>query len=326
MDDWLHAAVDTAVLVTVAFAEGSAPREAGARMLVDGSRQWDTIGGGHLELRAVRIARAMLDAGEERRLERFPLGPSLGQCCGGVVHLAFERVDAGYLAALAQQRGADCWRLVALDGAPERTLHAQAPAGVHGGGTRLLRDAAGRRWLADLVAAPRHHLMLFGAGHVGAAIVRVLADLPCRVTWVDEREDAFPSDAPPNVRVEATDVPEALAARAPAGTGFLVMTHSHALDQRLAETILKRADPGWFGLIGSDTKRRQFERRLLERGVDRARLDAMACPVGVPGIDGKQPAVVAVAVAAQLLAVWEREDAGDGARVPDASHESPGRT
>ncbi len=326
MDAWLQAAVDTAVLVTVAVAQGSAPREPGARMLVDARRQWDTIGGGHLELRAVQIARAMLDAGEERRLERFPLGPGLGQCCGGVVHLAFERVDAACLATLASRRDADCWRLVALDGAPERTLHAEPPAGVHGGATQLLRDAAGRRWLADLVAAPRHHLMLFGAGHVGAAIVRVLAGLPCRVTWVDEREDAFPPDLPPGVRIEATDTPEALAARAAPGTSFLVMTHSHALDQRLAETILKRASPGWFGLIGSDTKRRQFERRLLERGVDRARLDAMACPVGVPGIDGKQPAVIAVAVAAQLLTVWERADADAHARRPDASYESPGRT
>jgi xanthine dehydrogenase accessory factor len=96
------------------------------------------------------------------------------------------------------------------------------------------------------------------------------------------------------------------------------MTHSHALDQRLAETILKRANPDWFGLIGSDTKRTQFERRLLERGVARERLDAMVCPVGIPGIGGKQPGVIAVAVAAQLLAVWERKTASD------ALHESPG--
>jgi len=326
MEDWLSigaapGAVDAtpapAVLVTVASVEGSVPREPGAKMLVEAVRQWGTVGGGHLELRGAATARAMLAAGEERRLERFPLGPALGQCCGGVVHLAFELVDRAHLAALAERRREDCWRLVALDGAPDRVLLDAAGRAVHGSaaaavpafdrtlGTQVLRDDTGRRWLADLAAAPRAHLMLFGAGHVGAAIVRALADLPCRVTWVDERDDLFPSQIPHNVAIEATDTPEALAQHAPAGTSFLVMTHSHALDQRLAETILKRPGHDWFGLIGSATKRTQFERRLLERGVDRARLDAMVCPIGVPGIEGKLPAVIAVAVAAQLLMVWE---------------------
>lgn len=364
MEDWLSigagaGAVDTrpapAVLVTVAIVEGSVPREPGARMLVDAVRQWGTVGGGHLELRGAETARAMLANGERRRLERFPLGPSLGQCCGGVVHLAFELADRAHLAALAARRREDSWRLVLLDTGreanwdaewdaepdadPDSARHAApdrmpdlllldaAGRAVHGTaaisattaastpatipafdctqGTHVLRDDQGRRWLADLVAAPRAHLMLFGAGHVGAAIVRALADLPCTVTWVDERDDLFPPQIPHNVAVEATDTPEALAAQAPASTCFLVMTHSHALDQRLAETILKRPGHDWFGLIGSATKRTQFERRLLERGVDRARLDAMVCPIGVPGIDGKLPAVIAVAVAAQLLMVWE---------------------
>lgn len=319
MDDWLQPAVRQAVLVTVAATAGSVPREAGARMLVDAVRAWETIGGGHLEQRAIDIARAMLaDGGGDgvgpRRIERFPLGPALGQCCGGIVHLAFERVDADDLAALHLRRREDCWRVVALDGAPERALFDGLGRRVAGdpvsgfdrtAGTHLMRDAGGRRWLVDAVPAPRAHVMLFGAGHVGAAIVRVLAGLPCRVTWVDERDAIFPADLPPNVAVEATDTPEALAAQAAPGTDFLVMTHSHALDQRLAETILKRTSADWFGLIGSSTKRRQFEHRLRERGVNRTRIDAMVCPVGIAGIAGKQPAVIAVAVAAQLLTVWE---------------------
>jgi xanthine dehydrogenase accessory factor len=321
MEDWLSIAADhaSAVLVTVAIVEGSVPREPGAKMLVDAERQWGTVGGGHLELRGAQAARAMLASGETRRLERFPLGPSLGQCCGGVVHLAFELVDRDHLAALAARRDRDSWRLVSLDAAPDgaaalalldaegRTVHGSAavPAFDRTLGTQVLRDQAGRRWLADLVAAPRAHLMLFGAGHVGAAIVRAFADLPCRVTWVDERDDLFPATLPDNVTVEATDTPETLAQSAPAGTSFLVMTHSHALDQRLAETILKRPGHDWFGLIGSSTKRSQFERRLRERGVGQERLDAMVCPIGVPGIAGKLPAVIAVAVAAQLLTVWE---------------------
>ena len=318
MDDWLQPTVRRAVLVTVARVEGSVPREPGTHMLVDAARQWGTVGGGHLEHRGADVARAMLAAGETRRLERFPLGPRLGQCCGGVVHLAFELVDPGHLAALAARRGEDVWRLVALDGAldgaPDLALFdargrqvqgSAAPPFERTGGTRVLQDDAGRRWLLDAVPAPRAHLMLFGVGHVGAAIVKALADLPCRVTWVDEREDMFPADLPHNVTVEVTDVPEALAAQAAPGTSFLVMTHSHALDQRLAETILERPSRDWFGLIGSDTKRKQFEHRLRERGIDGARIAAMVCPVGVPGIAGKQPAVIAVAVAAQLLMVWE---------------------
>jgi xanthine dehydrogenase accessory factor len=345
MDDWLTAALEhaggedgraRAILVTVAIVEGSVPREPGTKMLVDAARQWGTVGGGHLELRGAEVARAMLASGEQRRLERFPLGPSLGQCCGGVVHLAFEAVDRAQLDrldVLAARRKQDSWRLAAIDGAPDLALfdadgkplpdapsHASACTPAHvreqvqararaGAGTQVLRDPDGRRWLLDKIEAPRAHLMLFGAGHVGAAIVRALADLPCRVTWVDEREDLFPAIVPHNVAVEALDAPEALAANAAPGTSFLVMTHSHALDQRVAEAILKRPSPDWFGLIGSNTKRKQFEHRLRERGIPDARLDAMVCPIGVPGIEGKQPAVIAVAVAAQLLMVWEAQAA-----------------
>jgi xanthine dehydrogenase accessory factor len=332
MEDWLSAAAsdagNRAVLVTVAAVEGSVPREPGAKMLVDATRQWGTVGGGHLELRGAEVARAMLAKGETRRLERFPLGPSLGQCCGGVVQLAFELLDREHARALAARPDEDSWRLVALDGAPDLALFDAHARRIHGGDapdfggshgtpgftpgfTHIMRGPDGRRWLVDKIAAPHDHLMLFGAGHVGAAIVRALAELPCRVSWIDEREDLFPEQVPANVTVEATDTPEALAENAAPGTSFLVMTHSHALDQRLAEAILKR--PGinadWFGLIGSNTKRMQFEHRLVERGVKQARLDAMVCPIGVPGIEGKAPAVIAVAVAAQLLMVWETRTA-----------------
>lgn len=313
MDDWLtgaRRAIEPAVLVTVAIAEGSVPREAGAHMVVSGGMLFDTIGGGHLELKAIAIARAMLEDGRTRHFERFPLGPSLGQCCGGVAHLLFETVDGPHLARLQARRDTDSFRVLALDGsatalcdASGRVLLGDAvPPFDAAAGTHVMRAGAGARWLVDAVRAPTAHLVLFGAGHVGAAIVRLLGSLPCRVTWVDEREDIFPDSVPANVRIEATDTPEAIAATAPAGTSFLVMTHSHALDQRLCAAILARLDAGWFGLIGSLTKRRQFEHRLRARGLDATR---MVCPIGVPGIAGKQPAVIAIAVVAQLLSVWE---------------------
>ena len=147
--------------------------------------------------------------------------------------------------------------------------------------------------------------MLFGAGHVGAAIVRALAVLPCHVTWVDERDDMFPSTVPANVTIEITDTPQALVASAPAGVSFLVLTHSHALDQTLSEHILRRDDFSWFGLIGSKTKRRLFEHRLQSRGIPAARLSDMVCPIGLPGISGKEPPVIAASIAAQLLQVWQ---------------------
>jgi xanthine dehydrogenase accessory factor len=318
-----------AVLVTVARVEGSVPREPGARMLVQADRFHGTIGGGHLEHRALEIARAMLQTGGAAQVERFPLGPSLGQCCGGIAWLAFEPADLAQLALLDARRNDDTWRLVALGGAPRwalmdaagRLLAGEAgPAFDRSRGTHVMEEG-GRGWLVDAVLAPRAHLMLFGAGHVGAAIVRSLADLPCRVTWVDERDDLFPSTVPANVTLEATDTPEALVEKAPQGTSFLVMTHSHALDLRLSHAILCRplaARPGmdWFGLIGSETKRRQFEHRLRERGIRAERLDAMVCPIGLPGIEGKAPAVIAASVAAQLLSIWEA-----AARQPDVSSE-----
>jgi xanthine dehydrogenase accessory factor len=324
MNEWLTAQVsEPAVLVTVAIVEGSGPREPGAKMLVTARGQHDTIGGGHLEMCAIELAREMLADGTAARLERYALGPTLGQCCGGVVHLAFELVDASLadvLANLRVRRREDSWRLSAIDG-PRAALLLDADGAVVAApvagvgvpaidrtrGTHVLRDASGRRWLADPCLAPRAHLVLFGAGHVGAAIVRMLGELPCTVTWVDEREDMFPAIVPANVTIEATDLPEAAVADAPSNASYLVMTHSHALDQRLCEAILARADVGWFGLIGSRTKRVQFERRMAARGLPPDRIASMVCPIGLPGITSKLPAAIAASVCAQLLMVWEAQ-------------------
>lgn len=342
MSNWLDALTTlitqpsqttTAILVTVAQVEGSGPREPGAKMVVTAVGQFDTIGGGHLELQAIRIAREMLDEDlsltRERRLQRFSLGPSLGQCCGGVVHLAFERVTpaaADYFSFLQRRlrEAEDSWRLVALDDAAPPALCDGDGERLHGpgrlptlpslstpsvnafGACLVLRDDNGKRWLLDACLATRPQLFLFGAGHVGAAIVKALGDLPCRVVWIDEREEMFPDELPANVCVEATDTPEALVDSAPAGSSFLVMTHNHALDQRLSAQILQRDGVAWFGLIGSKSKRMQFEHRLHERGIPLERLADMVCPIGIPGIVGKEPAVIAASVTAQLLQVWEQ--------------------
>jgi xanthine dehydrogenase accessory factor len=255
--DWL-AAGEAAVCVEVSEAQGSVPRERGTRMLVSLRRAAGTIGGGHLELKAIALAREMLAAGEVAvRSLHLPLGPALGQCCGGAVTLQFERLHARHLAA---------WP----------------------------------------VEEPLFHLQLYGAGHVGRAIARVLATLNVQVDWFDERESEFPLTLgdptwPAHIRKRVGDGVQAEVRHAPAGAFYLVLTHQHELDLRITEAILRRGDFGFLGLIGSRTKQRKFIHRFQERGIDAAAIDRITCPIGLPGIAGKAPEVIAVAVVAQLL-------------------------
>lgn len=322
------------VLVTVVRVEGSTPRDRGARMLVSRARLSGTIGGGHLEYCATRYARTMLGTDNWTDhsvplvvgLEHFALGPTLGQCCGGTVQLAFEAIRPKRREQLSimytqWQLGLACLRLVPLDIEGHTSLYDRRGQCLHGSPQELMNgneeiftsdsptvlEVAGRRWFVDPCLPYRSHLILFGAGHVGHAIVRVLGEMACRVTWVDERADQFTSVLPPNVKVEVCDAPEIFVDHAPPGTSFLVLTHSHPLDQKLAEKIILRDDVQWFGLIGSRTKRIRFERRLRARGIAEQRIARMVCPIGIDGINGKEPAVIAVAVVAQLLQVWQME-------------------
>lgn len=350
--DWVDALLAAtrggraAVLVTVAAVKGSAPREPGARMLVAGDAVTGTIGGGQLEHRAIAIARDVLASGSGGDLRRFPLAASLGQCCGGVATLFFDPVAAGarWVEALAARRrsGIACVvvtpsrgdvqerRLVVDADAAEGSLGAQDRGARAVAIARRMLEAGAPTGLAsvgdddeclfDVVRAPALHVVLFGAGHVGRALVRTLAGCDGRIVWVDTRDDAFPGDVAPNVECIGTDTPEAEVAAAPAGTHFLVMTHSHPLDQALTEAILQRDDFAYFGLIGSVSKRRQFERRLRVHGVDPRRFARMTCPIGVAGIASKEPAAIAIAVAAEVLQSHERAQCvgAGGSRAPAA--------
>jgi xanthine dehydrogenase accessory factor len=150
--------------------------------------------------------------------------------------------------------------------------------------------------------APRFFLQLYGAGHVGRAIVALLAGIDCRVQWIDERDSEFPPQPlPPHIERLCVEPVEAEVAQAPPGAHYLVLTHSHDLDLRITEAILRRGDFAYLGLIGSRTKRSRFMHRFEERGVPAAALARLTCPIGVPGIAGKEPEVIAVAVVAQLL-------------------------
>ncbi|MEP7207189.1 MAG: xanthine dehydrogenase accessory protein XdhC [Casimicrobiaceae bacterium] len=349
MHDWIRTLQGLghtpAVLVTVVGTKGSAPREAGTRMVVTATGFHGTIGGGHLEFRAIDIARDLLACEGPTAMHRFPLGASLGQCCGGLVHLLFEPVVGGgaWLDALVTwQRARTPAALVSpVRGAVGRDRLAATADEVSGslGGPRLDAEGLARARTAlavgamphlariggaegtgiecfiDVLRPPAFDVVLFGAGHVGRALVNALAAVDCRITWIDTRDGAFPAQPPAHVDCIATDVPEAIVAGARAGAYFLVMTHSHALDEVLAEEILRRNDFAYFGLIGSQAKRRQFERRMAARGMPRGRFAAMTCPIGIAGIDGKEPEVIAIAVAAELLQVRSRRSAA--AAVPE---------
>ena len=328
MNDWIaqlrSALADErrAVLVTLAGARGSTPREAGARMIVTARSVLGTIGGGHLEFEATGIARrALTQNGSGAWLVRFPLAARLGQCCGGVATLLFQHFDDGaaeWIAeierhahdgtprALVSRIAADAGRpqTATATAVDEAALTPEARVAV----TKLLADpaqtpvlTADGGWFVERIAPCDFRVLVFGNGHVGRALVQVLGTLPCSVTWIDEREDDFPASVPTNVALVATDAPEDEVRHAAPGSMFLVMTHSHALDLELAAAILARGDFSYFGLIGSVSKRTQFERRLSARGVSAARIARMTCPVGLAGIPGKTPGAIAVAIAAELL-------------------------
>jgi xanthine dehydrogenase accessory factor len=312
--DWLAPLIDQLadgkdiVLVTVARTQGSAPREAGATMIVANESTLLSVGGGHLEWQATAHARRVLDtSGGPPRIVRYSLGARLGQCCGGVVWLLFEHVPAASLPQW-RERLAACANGHCLQRHLDETASAArwstSTAPMAGFGTRLEGD--GERWqFTQEIGNPRFPVCLFGAGHVARALVRQLLPLGAAVTWIDTRDDAFIGiDAEiGGLQTLVTDTPESEVAGAPPGSYFVIMTHSHALDFALCEAVFKRRDFAYFGLIGSRSKRVSFTHRLLDRGLPHDRLDEMTCPIGIPGIVGKEPAAIALAVAAEILQI-----------------------
>ncbi len=263
--DWL--AAEHAVLVSVLATQGSVPREAGTWMAVFADRVLGTVGGGHLEFDAIAQARAALAGGAVEAQRRFALGPSLGQCCGGLVELGFERVQPAGAAALIE---------------------------------RLQTEQDSRRM----------PVALFGGGHVGRAIVRALTPLPVRVHWIDSRDEVFPEPLPLQVLAEHSAPVEAAVRDLAPGSRVLIMSFSHAEDLEVVAACLMRLrerrlrdhdDLPFIGLIGSKSKWATFRHRLEARGFTAAELARITCPIGVPGVVGKEPEVIAAAVAAQLM-------------------------
>jgi xanthine dehydrogenase accessory factor len=275
-----------AVFITIDSFEGSSPREVGAWMLVFADAVLGTVGGGNLEFQAIAYGRELLDTcGRKKQtaqtseamntgsstpadeLRRYPLGPSLGQCCGGVVHLKFSFIN-------------------------QQDAIKREAAYVHTTRTTGLNAM---------------QITLFGGGHVGKALVRVLGALPCAVQWIDSRDEIFPADVPSNVQCEHSAPVHGAVHDLPAGSHVLIMSFSHAEDLDVVAACLTRQrtknDLPFIGLIGSKTKWATFRHRLEERGFSKEEIARITCPIGIAGVQGKEPEVIAVSVGAQLLAL-----------------------
>jgi xanthine dehydrogenase accessory factor len=277
-----------------------------------------------------------LAAAWQRDVRDFALGPSLGQCCGGHARLLFEVFAARerpLLETLARVADPDAALVLRpldsgypLEAVSSRKEQGERPLAV----TRALRDMlSGARpreavlirggkgagaWFVEPLARRLVPLTIYGAGHVGRALVRVLQDLPFAVTWADTSALRFPDPLPPHVRAQATPDLPALASAAPVGAFHIVMTYSHALDLAICHAVLRRGNFGHLGLIGSATKRARFLKRLTELGIAPAALARLSCPIGLPGLGGKEPSMIAVAVAAQLvqLSAADRQETAGG--------------
>ncbi len=235
------------VIITVIGKRGSVPRDGGTKMVVCDDQNYCTIGGGHLEYRAIDLAKEMLSDGQEnQRIEQFALGPTLGQCCGGNVTLLFELFE----------------------------------------GLNL-------------------NIMLFGAGHVGKALVSVLHQLPCKLRWIDSRADEFPEVIPSTVKKMISEEPIEAVLEAPANTYFIVMTHKHSLDFDIIEKILTRDDAKYVGLIGSTTKWEKFKLRFAHKDYKPSFYNKVRCPVGLNTVTGKRPIEVAISIAAEIIADYQ---------------------
>jgi xanthine dehydrogenase accessory factor len=301
-------------LVSIVATRGSTPREAGARMIVLPSGAFSgTIGGGALEWQALGAAQAALARGAPGLgLRDIVLGPELGQCCGGRVTLAIETLGAEDLATarLFAEREAEGSLVVFSGGAGRRLAEAAEIAAL---GTAAARVTASGGLLQRFADA-RTPLYLFGAGHVGRALVLALASLPFRIAWIDPRPGAFPDLVAGAVSLLAPAEPITALAAAPDGAFVVVMTHSHALDLDLVAAALAAGRFAYVGVIGSATKRARFLARLAAMGLsDRARRQ-LVCPVGVPALHAKLPAAIAAGIAVELL--LRREQAALGMPLP----------
>ncbi|MHA7772816.1 xanthine dehydrogenase accessory protein XdhC [Roseibium sp. M-1] len=319
MKVWAHIAdclkrSGACALVTVARVDGSTPREAGARMVVNGDAGFfGTIGGGTLEFEAIRRAAQAASLAEPGMfVQSVSLGPDLGQCCGGRAQISVEVLTSDNL------EQAQAFAQIEAEGLPFSTEALVVNGKVQG---RQFREEptehrfslesdqkTGNQLLIEQFGDTRRALYLFGAGHVGKALVLALASLPFDITWIDGRRDQFPGPVPANVHKVCTVDPDVILQDAPDGAFVLAMTHSHALDEEIMARALLQQRFAYCGVIGSRTKRARFLKRLKARGLNDTLIANMVCPVGVSAVKSKHPAAIAAGIAVDLLIRDEAEN------------------
>lgn len=292
-----------AALISVSKLDGSGPRDAGARIVVQpGGGFFGTVGGGALEYASLQEAARLLETAQSQPAAfqfKQSLGPDLGQCCGGHAILAietFNRADMSWIRplALAEQRGP-------IETYGRMDLRGRILRRLGGAGERERRADE----LVEVFGVRSTQVLLFGAGHVGRALVLALAPLPFQIDWVDSRVDAFPSQAPANVRLRMLPEPATALVGAERGTLVVIMTHSHPLDLAISALALADDRFPYVGLIGSKTKRNRFVSQMRKAGITDEQIRRLHCPIGGRELRDKSPPVIAAATAVELLAMRE---------------------
>jgi xanthine dehydrogenase accessory factor len=275
---------------------------AGAHELIAGAH--GLIAGAHGPTASAHQSISGPERGGPIWIYKRTLARDLAQCCGGVVELWIERLtrdDRTWLAAAAASARAGCAVLTtrAVRGAPDRTCFNVDDSPRF---ERVDFDVEeGVPTLRERIDAPAVPLWLYGAGHVGSAVVRALTDLPFEVTWIDSRAALLKGRVPANTRIRHTEDSASLTRSAPASAYHLVMTHDHGIDFDVCHAILERGEFAWLGLIGSASKAAKFRARLARAGIPNDRVARLVCPIGVGGLTSKLPAAIAAGVTVQLL-------------------------
>jgi xanthine dehydrogenase accessory factor len=251
-----------------------------------------TIGGGALEWQALARAEKFFDTGKSFEQHQVPLGPNLGQCCGGHVTLSYEIWSPDRLAEASELAEAE------RAGRFETTRQQTGSGPV----SRTITDAGGTEHFGEDTVP----VAIFGAGHVGKALMKSLSLMPARIVWIDSRADMFPGLVPDNVSMHALPDPRAILPDLAKDTAIIILTHSHSQDLSILEAALKEGF-SFVGVIGSKTKRARFESMLLKAGLEEGLARSFHCPIGIPGLENKHPSVIAASVSAQIFMGKQRE-------------------
>lgn len=281
------------VRVVIAAFQGSSPRETGASMLVSTKQSMGTIGGGALEFRAIKQARQMIDRCTKHQIETIPLGPNLGQCCGGTVTLVSELYSANttpkFGAFFARPLSAKTKEPIWITQLYKRARNSGYVPKI------TLKDG----WLIEPFMPPLKPVWIYGAGHVGRALVDAFQGLDFDITWIDTHQNRFPNFIPSTVTHLTAQDPTQLVKYAPINACHYVLTYSHELDLALCHAILRHGCDD-LGLIGSKTKFSRFKSRLQKLGHTHNTISQITCPIGDPSL-GKHPKAIAVGTIHALL-------------------------